>query len=371
MLNYDELLSFGPYSLKSREKGDVLAAFLRQLTEFHSAHCPGYRRVLDALGVRTAEIRSLADVPFLPVRLFKEYDLRSVEGESVVKTMTSSGTTGQSVSRIYLDRDTAAAQTKVLARIVSANIGSDRMKMIVLDTSSIVKNRSEFSARAAGIRGFSMFARDKIFAFDDNMQLDPAGLDEFLAKHAGSTFLLFGFTFMVWQHFVKVLRATGYRPDLSRGILIHGGGWKALTNEAVTPARFKEALHEVCGLKPENVRDYYGMVEQTGTIHMECEQGHLHTSVYGDVIIRRHTDFQPVKPGETGIIQVLSALPRSYPGHSLLTEDEGQFLGEDDCPCGRSGKYFRVLGRLKNAETRGCGDTHASRFSRASSSPDG
>ena len=64
---------------------------------------------------------------------------------------------------------------------------------------------------------------------------------------------------------------------------------------------------------------------------------------------------QFLKPG---IIQVLSVLPGSYPGHSLLTEDEGTLLGEDDCPCGRFGKYFKVSGRIRNAEIRGCSDTY-------------
>ena len=66
--------------------------------------------------------------------------------------------------------------------------------------------------------------------------------------------------------------------------------------------------------------------------------------------------------GEAGIIQVVSLLPKSYPGHSLLTEDEGVILGQDDCPCGRKGKYFKVLGRLKQAEIRGCSDTYAAKF---------
>jgi hypothetical protein len=34
-------------------------------------------------------------------------------------------------------------------------------------------------------------------------------------------------------------------------------------------------------------------------------------------------------------------------------------LGEDDCPCGRKGKYIKVLGRIRNAEIRGCSDTYA------------
>lgn len=65
-----------------------------------------------------------------------------------------------------------------------------------------------------------------------------------------------------------------------------------------------------------------------------------------------------LKKNEKGLIQVVSMLPRSYPGHSLLTEDEGVLLGEDDCPCGRKGKYFKILGRIQNAEIRGCSDTY-------------
>ena len=48
--------------------------------------------------------------------------------------------------------------------------------------------------------------------------------------------------------------------------------------------------------------------------------------------------------GEPGVIESLSLLPRSYPGHAVLTEDVGVLLGEDDCPCGRLGKYFTVTG---------------------------
>ena len=95
---------------------------------------------------------------------------------------------------------------------------------------------------------------------------------------------------------------------------------------------------------------------------MECQQGHLHTSTYSDIILRRGIDFSECSIGEKGIIQVISLLPESYPGFSLLTEDEGVLLGVDDCPCGRKGNYFKVFGRLKNAEIRGCSDTYAAKF---------
>ena len=95
---------------------------------------------------------------------------------------------------------------------------------------------------------------------------------------------------------------------------------------------------------------------------MECECGHLHAPVFSDILIRRANDFSLAPYGEKGIIEVVSVLPESYPGHVLLTEDEGMILGEDDCPCGRKGKYFKIMGRIKNAEIRGCSDTYAAKF---------
>jgi hypothetical protein len=59
------------------------------------------------------------------------------------------------------------------------------------------------------------------------------------------------------------------------------------------------------------------------------------------------------------VIQVLSALPLSYPGHSILTEDMGILEGVDHSEGGRRGKYFSVIGRVPKAELRGCSDTHA------------
>ena len=99
------------------------------------------------------------------------------------------------------------------------------------------------------------------------------------------------------------------------------------------------------------------MAEQAGSIFMECECGHLHASDYSGILFRRAADFSLCDVGEWGIIQVLSTLPKSYPGHSILTEDEGRMLGVDDCPCGRKGAYFEVAGRLKHAQIRGCSDT--------------
>ncbi len=359
-MNYSELLEIPPFSLDKREKERILTDKLKQLTQKHIERCAPYRNMMRAVGYDGNKIKSYYDLPFIPVSLFKEMELCSVDKSEVFKTMTSSGTTGQAVSRIFLDRATAGNQQKTLVKIVTDFTGAARMPMLIIDNPSVIKNRAMFSARGAGILGFSIFGADKTYALDDDMNIDLEAVEAFLEKHKGKKILLFGFTFMIWQHFYKKLLQLDRKIDLSNGILIHGGGWKKLVSEAVSQEEFKQRLTDACGLW--DIHDYYGMVEQTGCVYMQCECGRLHASIFSDVITRRAKDFSVCENGEAGIIEVVSMLPESYPGHCLLTEDEGVILGEDDCPCGRKGKYFKVNGRLKNAEIRGCSDTYAAKF---------
>ena len=66
--------------------------------------------------------------------------------------------------------------------------------------------------------------------------------------------------------------------------------------------------------------------------------------------------FEEEKITKIGLIQIISLLPSSYPGHSIITEDQGSLYGIDNCKCGRSGKYFKVHGRIPKSEIRGCGN---------------
>ncbi len=355
----EDLFSVDPYSLDKIEKHQALTTILRDKSVYHQEKCPEYKRILKTLDVNPEELQSYYDVPMLPVRLFKDLELRSVDKDKVFKTMTSSGTSGQQVSKIYLDKETAANQTKTLVKITSDFLGKKRLPMLIIDTKAIVKNRKLFSARGAGILGFSMLGYDVTYALDEDMKFDYETVEAFLEKHRNENIFLFGFTYIIWQHLYKELKQSGRKLDLSRGIMLHGGGFKKLLDEAVDNDTYKNCLHEVCGLN--KVYNYYGMVEQTGSIYMECECGHLHASNFSDVIVRNPKDFSICQIGETGIIQVVTALADSYPGHSLLTEDIGAILGEDDCPCGRKGKYFRIDGRIKSAEVRGCSDTYEKR----------
>jgi phenylacetate-coenzyme A ligase PaaK-like adenylate-forming protein len=96
----------------------------------------------------SGEIHSLEEVPFIPVSLFKTLNLASITPDEAVKVMTSSGTSGRVVSRIYLDKQTAANQQKTLVKIVSAFTGAGRLPMLIIDAPSVLKDRNMFSARA-------------------------------------------------------------------------------------------------------------------------------------------------------------------------------------------------------------------------------
>ena len=352
--------AFSPYELPQAEKELLLLKELTELTSRHYQNCRPYHDMLDGMGVDISRLSSVEQIPFFPVRMFKEMDLLSIPRDKVFKTTTSSGTTGQVVSRVYADMETAMIQQRVLIRIFSDFIGKKRLPMLVIDARETVRNRQMFTARGGAIIGLQMIASKQIFALDKDMNLQTDVVREFLREYAGQKFLIFGFTFMVWQHFYQELMKMEERFDLSRAFLMTSGGWKKLESQKISREEFKARFQELCGIT--HFMDHYGMAEQIGAINAECEYGHLHTSIYSDIIPRRHEDFSPCDIGEAGILQMVSVLPHSYPGHSLISEDQGVILGVDDCPCGRKGKYFKVLGRIKQAELRGCSDTYAAKF---------
>jgi hypothetical protein len=192
---------------------------------------------------------------------------------------------------------------------------------------------------------------------DDNFEPDETILSSFLEKYNGKPILIFGFTFMVWQYLFNAKLKNKY--DLSQAILIHSGGWKKLAEMEVDNETFKKSLFSKFGL--EKIYNFYGMVEQVGSVFLENSQGSLHCPNFADVIIRNPIDFTVQKHGEPGLIQVISPLPLSYPGFSLLTEDIGVLTGEDDLQTSWMGKHFKILGRAKKAELRGCSDTFKSK----------
>ena len=194
-ISLQEFFDLQPYELDKEQKEKMLSAHLGKLTEYHREYCGLYKKLTDGIGYKKEAINTYYDLPMLPVRLFKKYDFKSVVGEQISKTMTSSGTSGQQVSKIHLDRETSLNQSKTLVKICGDFLGNKRRPMLIIDSQAIIKNRRMFSARGAGIKGFSILGRDVTYALDDDMNLNLEAVLEFVEKHADETILMFGFTF--------------------------------------------------------------------------------------------------------------------------------------------------------------------------------
>lgn len=115
-----------PFGLTPAEKMTAFTDVLREPIISHRRRCLPYRNILDASGFDPAAAYTLQELPFLPVRLFKSVDLCSAPPEEVGRVVTSSGTSGQIPSKIYLDALTADRQRHALAVIVSDFMGLSR-----------------------------------------------------------------------------------------------------------------------------------------------------------------------------------------------------------------------------------------------------
>ena len=345
------LFQRSPYSFSSAEKKAFLLGALERKIHWHHSRCEPYRHMIDQIFGGMKTFRNYDDIPYLPVQIFKKLSLKSIPDEEVFKTLLSSGTTSEETSRIILDRKTAELQTKSLAHIMTSFLGPQRFPMLIVDSPSVIKDRTQFSARGAGILGMLSFGRDAFYALNNDLSLNEEGLRSWLAKYPQGPFFIFGFTFMIWKYLIQ----SGLRHRFQNAVLIHGGGWKKLTEESVTNDVFRQTLSQQLGI--DRIHNFYGMVEQVGSIFVECSAGYLHSPSFSEVIIRDFETLAIAPHGQRGLVQVLSVLPGSYPGHSLLTEDEGTIIGDDICSCGLKGRSFLIHGRIPKAVARGCSDT--------------
>ena len=326
---------------------------LNLLTNHHFKNSKEYKKILTLLGYKQNKTYEIDKLPFIPVRLFKNHDLLSVKKEKIIKILNSSGTTNNQKSKIFLDKENATNQFKVLQKIMNRILGRDRLPMLIVDKKNTAQNRNSFNAKIAAINGFSLFGKDHTYLLDENDQIDYKLLNQFLEKNYRKTFFIFGFTSLIYENFIKKFLKKKIKYDFSNGILLHGGGWKKMENLKISNQIFKKKLIEKTNLK--NIHNYYGLVEQTGSIFIECKCGFFVASDFSEVLVR-DKDFISLKYGKKGFLQLMSLLPTSYPGQNILTEDVGELVDEKMCSCNMRGTKFKVHGRVTKAEIRGCSD---------------
>lgn len=359
----EALLRIPPYSMDEDQKTTRLLGLIRSGARRSQSNIH-IRSMYSKLGVVPEELLSLAEVPAIPVRMFKDFDLSTCAPSDVIRVLRSSGTTSQRPSKVPLDKTTASNQTKALKSTLGSYLGERRRIMLVIDHPGVNAPGRELSARGAGVRGLSIYAKEVIYLLrevDGRLVLDEDALEQARAITKVNDAYVFGFTYIIWSVFCAQMEESGLALELPNAVVFHGGGWKKLKDQRVDREAFSSRLASILRCNVSEVRDFYGMAEQTGIIFVDCELGRKHVPMYGQVIIRDVQTMEECPVGRRGLIEVVSALGTSYYSQGVLTEDIGVLLGEDDCPCGRKGRYFVVEGRAEQAEARGCGDTFRER----------
>ena len=270
--------------------------------------------------------------------------------------MNSSGTSGNP-SKIALDKINARHQKIALAKIFEDFSGLKRPLLLVLESEEIMKDRSLFNARKAGIIGFMNMCKGVRYIADGQGKLLVETLERIIQEN--NSCLMYGFTDQAWKVLSNSDLDSNTKEELSKKCtLVHGGGWKKMEGIKVTKKEFRERIKSRTGIK--RIQNYYGMIEQTGSIFFECEDGYLHDNPLDSIIARDTHRLDPLETEVKGLAQVISGIPSSYPGHSLLTDDIIS-IKAGICSCGRKGKRFEVHGRMVKAEIRGCSDAYESR----------
>jgi hypothetical protein len=353
-IQLNELFKKNSFLVNKIEKKMFFNNLINNLNLHHFQKCKEYREVIDSLNCNIRKNLELKECPALPINLFKEFDLMSIQKKQIVKKIFSSGTSSNKLSKIYLDKENSINQIKALSSIMQNFLGKERLPMLIVSSDPKKTLKNNFNAKYAAILGFSIFGKEHTYVLDELGNFDFNKFLLFYEKNKNKKILIFGFTGDIYTNLINNKKLINHKIKLNNAILLHGGGWKKLEKLKIDNKKFKYQLDN--NLKIKRVINYYGLVEQTGSIFVEGDGcGYLHTTIFSDVIIRGK-NFEILNFKKKGLVQLISCIPTSYPGHNILTEDLGEIIGEDDCKCGYKGKYFKIHGRIKESDIRGCSD---------------
>ena len=181
-MNIEDYKKLEPFSLNKVKKKKIFENLISSLTLHHYKNSKEYKKILDFFGYKFNK-KQLSEIPFLPTKLFKQFELKSISNEKKFKTLFSSGTTGSVPSKIYLDKENAHSQVKTLTKIMSTILGNIRLPMLIIDQNPKILNRESFNARSVAIYGFSIFGKNHTYLLNNEGIVDYNSLNYFLDKY--------------------------------------------------------------------------------------------------------------------------------------------------------------------------------------------
>ena len=297
--------------------------------QYQAAQNPVYRRYLELLGIPVAEVKTLAQIPFLPISFFKTHDLQTGVW-SPEQVFSSSGTSGQSTSRHAL-RDEMFYQENAARGFAHFYGPVEKYAVLALLPSYLERSGSSLVFMADDFIRRSAYPQSGFFLYDtDELRRQLA---DSLAQ--GQPTLLLGVSFALLDV------AEQYPMDLSGAIIMETGGMKGRRRE-ITRAELHQQLAQA--FQVPAIHSEYGMTELLSQAYSKGE-GRFQPAPTMRVFTREITDPLALqKAGRTGVLNIID----------LANLDTISFIGTDDLGRCYPDGSFEVLGRLDASDVRGC-----------------
>lgn len=293
------------------------------------AHNLIYRQFADAIRVLPDDVKTLEQIPFLPISFFKTHRVATGNWHMPALTFESSGTTGEIPSKHFV-YDAGIYNDALLQGFKQFYGAPEQYAIIGLLPSYLERKNASLVHMAQTLMkksghpdcGFYLNEWEKLHRVLQRLEAE------------GQPVLLIGVTFALLDF------AEAYPMPLHHTIVMETGGMKGRREEWTRP-QVHDYLKKQWQLP--NIHSEYGMTELLSQAYSK-NSGIFETTATMKVLVRDINDPLEVKKQGNGCMNIID-LANIYSCSFIATDDLGNIA-----PNGT----FEVLGRMDNAALRGC-----------------
>ena len=288
-----------------------------------------YQEFCNFLKVNVQTVKSLQQIPFLPIKFFKSHEVVS-NTDNIQETFTSSGTTGMITSK-HLITDVSLYEESY--RNAFSEFYGNIEDYVILALLPSYLERSSSS--------LIYMVKDLIeLSNNENSGFYLNNYDELIAQlveldNAGQNVILIGVTYALLDLIEK------QNFHLKNTIIMETGGMKGKRKEMI-----REELHKILcdGFGVSTIHSEYGMTELLSQSY-SLGNGIFECPAWMQILIRDTEDaLTYVNNGKTGGINVID----------LANINSCSFIATQDLGKKQPNNSFEVLGRFDNSDIRGC-----------------
>lgn len=309
------------FSIQDDRRFEAMALMLFR---HQAAHCAPYRAYIELLGITPAAVRSIAEIPFLPIGFFKTHEVYcgTTPPEAI---FTSSATTGMTPSRHPMASlaHYEAVFTRAFEHFYGAPHGWSLYALLpnyLARKGSSLVYMADRLIQACGSGGFYLDQYEQLVA---DMAADPKPK------------ILLGVSYALWE------LAERHAPKLRDTIVMETGGMKGYREE-LPKETFHRILCEAFGVG--EIHSEYGMAELTSQAYSKGSN-RFYCPPWMRVLTRDVNDPFDLNEGASRGGLNLIDLANSASCAFIQTEDVGRLHADGS---------FEVEGRIDHSEIRGC-----------------